>query len=136
MIETIEDLTLLIGEDKYHCFLTIKEYIEEHYDLKQTFKEQKVKTKKWKYELKFTKGSKTFCGFYFTTHCFGFMIILGKEERMKVDAIKEQLSNEFIKLYDETQTYHDGKWLMLELDNLDLWEDIKKLLSIKRKPNK
>lgn len=40
----------LIGKDKYGVFLTIKKYIEEHAPMEQIFKEQKVRTKKWKYE--------------------------------------------------------------------------------------
>lgn len=133
----MEDLLIpIIGENKYHSFLVIKEYIENHYEVQQVLKEQKIKTKKWKYELKFSKGSKTFCSFYFTDHCLGFMIIFGKEERAKVEQIRNQLSNELLTLYDETQTYHDGKWFMLELENLDFFEDIKTLLAIKRKMKK
>lgn len=41
-----------------------------------------------------------------------------------------------MQLYKNTTTYHDGKWVMIELKDLSLLEDIKKLLLIKRKPNK
>lgn len=126
----------LIGSDKYIVFTTLRDYIEKNYTLEQVLKEQNIKTKKWKYELKFIKGSKTICSFYFANHCLGFMIIFGKDERNKIESIKDQLSNELNTFYEETPTYHDGKWLMLELENLSLLEDIKKLLSIKRKPNK
>ena len=126
----------LIGKDKYDVFLTIKKYIEEHAPMEQIFKEQKVRTKKWKYELKFVQGSKTFCGFYFADHCLGFMLIFGKEERNQIEQVRKQFSSPFLKQYDETETYHDGKWLMLELEDLFFFEDIKKLLMIKSKPNK
>lgn len=126
----------LIEKDKYDVFLTIKKYIEEHAPMEQIFKEQKVRTKKWKYELKFVQGRKTFCGFYFADHCLGFMLIFGKEERNQIEQVRKQFSSPFLKQYDETETYHDGKWLMLELEDLFFFEDIKKLLMIKSKPNK
>lgn len=126
----------LISRERYDLFLTIKDYIEENYDMEQIFKEQRIKTKKWKYELKFVKGQKTFCGFYFADQCLGFMLIFGKEERNKIEAIRKQLSHKLLELYDETEIYHDGRWFMLELNDLSLWEDIKELLTIKRKPNK
>ena len=135
-MEYEKTLINLIGKDKYDVFLEIKDYIENNYNVEQTLKEQKVKTKKWKYELKFVKGTKTFCGFYFTDNCLGLMMIFGKDERNKVEDIRDELSNDLLLLYDETKTYHDGKWLMLELDDLSLFEDIKRLLLVKRKRDK
>lgn len=64
------------------------------------------------------------------------MLIFGKEERNQIEQAKKQFSSLFLKQYDETETYHNGKWLMLELEDLFFFEDIKKLLMIKSKPNK
>lgn len=134
-MENEKILMNLIGNTKYEAFVSIKEYIENNYTLEQTFKEQNIKTKKWKYELKFVKGKKTFCGFYFCENCLGLLIIFGKDERNKVDAIRNELSKELLELYDNTEIYHDGKWFMLELEDLSFLESIKQLLCIKRKPN-
>ena len=38
--------------------------------------------------------------------------------------------------YDETRTYHDGKWLMFEPEDTSLFDDFIRLLGIKRKPNR
>ena len=40
------------------------------------------------------------------------------------------------RIYDETKTYHDGKWLMFEPTDTTLFDDFVKLLRIKRKPNR
>ncbi|KQC07174.1 MAG: hypothetical protein APR62_06800 [Smithella sp. SDB] len=56
------------------------------------------------------------------------------KERTKVETIKYSLSQQTRKEYDKATTYHDGKWLLLVIDNEEIIEDIKKLLSIKRKP--
>ena len=64
------------------------------------------------------------------------MIVLGKDERLKFEADKDSYSKEVQKIYDNTHTYHDGKWVMFEPTDTTLFNDFIKLLSIKRKPNK
>ena len=64
------------------------------------------------------------------------MLIFGKEERNQIEQVRKHFSSPLLKQYDETEAYHDGKWLMLELEDLFFFEDIKKLLMIKSKPNK
>ena len=92
--------------------------------------------KAWKYEYKYRRGGKTLCALYAREGCVGFMIILGKGERSKFEADRDNFSKEIQKIYDETQTYHDGKWLMFEPVDTTLFDDFIRLLRIKRKPNR
>lgn len=64
------------------------------------------------------------------------MVIFGKDERAKFEADKQSYSLEVQKVYDESKTYHDGKWMMFELTDASLFDDMGKLLLIKRRPNK
>lgn len=67
---------------------------------------------------------------------FGFMVILGKGERDKFEMQRELFSKEVQTLYDEATVYHDGKWIMFELRNTELFSDIERLLETKRLPNR
>ena len=49
---------------------------------------------------------------------------------------KENYSKEVQRIYDETKTYHDGKWMMFELSDTSMFDDFIRLLRIKRKPNR
>ena len=69
-------------------------------------------------------------------NCIGFMIVLGKDERIKFEAEKETYSKEVQEIYDNTHTYHDGKWIMFEPIDTSLFNDFIRLLCVKRKPNK
>ena len=40
------------------------------------------------------------------------------------------------KNFDEANTYHDGKWVMFEPVDTSMFDDLIRLLKIKRKPNK
>ena len=64
------------------------------------------------------------------------MIIFGKEERAKFEAVRDTFSNAVCRQYDEAQTYHDGKWVMFEPTNTAELDDYMRLLAVKRKPNR
>lgn len=124
-----EELENLIGDTKLNAFYTICNYINDNYKARPVWNDG---GKKWDYEYKFIKSSKTLCAFYFKQSCLGFMIIFGKKERNYFEQNKNEYTKEICKIYDSTTTYHDGKWLMIEIENLNLFEDIKKLLKVKR----
>lgn len=128
-----EELEKLIGVGKVNIFYDIVNAITVLYDMERTWNDG---GKKWTYEYKFRKGGKTLCAFYFKENTLGFMVVFGKEERAKVDEIRSELSTAVLDTYDNAQTYHDGKWVMLNITDYSIVEDIKKLLLIKRKPNR
>ena len=66
----------------------------------------------------------------------GFMIILGKDELLKFETERENYSEEVQEIYEEAQTYHNGKWIMFEPVDTSLFQDFIRLLRIKRKPNR
>ncbi len=128
-----EELEKLIGIDKVNTFYDIAKEITKLYDMEQIWN---TGGKKWKYEYKFRKGGKTLCTFYFKDNTLGFMIIFGKDERTKVEEIRKELSPNVLESYDTAETFHDGKWVMFNITNNSIIGDLKKLLFIKRKPNR
>ena len=64
------------------------------------------------------------------------MVTLGKDERARFEADRSEYSESDQKVYDDSKTYHDGKWVMFEPTTKDQFEDYMKLLVLKRKPNR
>lgn len=128
-----EELEKLVGIDKVNIFYDIVDEITKLYDMEQIWNNG---GKKWTYEYKFRKGGKTLCAFYFNDNTLGFMIIFGKDERIRFEEIRSELSFEVLETYDNAETFHDGKWVMFDITNNSIIEDLKKLLFIKRKPNR
>lgn len=128
-----EKLEKLVGINKVSIFYDIVGEITKLYDMEQKWNNG---GKKWSYEYKFRKGGKTLCAFYFKDNTLGFMIIFGKEERVKVEKIRNELSSIVLETYDNAETFHDGKWVMFNITDNSIIEDLKKLLFIKRKPNR
>ena len=128
-----EEMTALVGQSLYNVWNRLCALIDEKYDM-DCLCDQGGKA--WKYEYKYRRGGKTLCALYARESCVGFMIILGKDERLKFEADRENYTKEVQKIYDEAQTYHDGKWIMFEPIDTTLFDDFIRLLRIKRKPNR
>ena len=132
-IPTNEEMVDLIGRQLFDVWTKLCDLIESKYDLERLWNSG---GKKWTYEYKYRKGGKSLCALYAKENVFGFMVIFGKSERAKFEASRNDYSLEVQKIYDESTTYHDGKWMMFELTDTSLFSDMEKLLLIKRRPNK
>ena len=128
-----EELTALVGKPLYDVWKKLCALIDEKYEMERLWNSG---GKAWTYEYKYRRGGKTLCVLYARESCVGFMIILGKDERLKFEANRESYSKEVQEKYDEAQTYHDGKWIMFEPVDTSLFHDFIRLLQIKRKPNR
>ncbi len=132
-VPTDEEMIALIGQPLFKVWTGLSNLIESKYDMERLWNNG---GKKWKYEFKYRRGGKSLCALYAKENVFGFMIIFGKDERAKFEADRNDYSTEVQRIYDESTTYHDGKWMMFQLTDSSLLSDMEKLLRIKRKPNK
>ncbi len=136
MLEKIperEEMIALVGASLFEIWEKLCALIDEQYDMDCLWdKGGKV----WTYEYKYRRSGKTLCALYARENCVGFMIIFGKDERLKFEKDRENYSQEAQRIYDESRTYHDGKWMMFEPMDTSLFEDFLRLLRIKRRPNR
>lgn len=132
-IPNAEEMTALIGQPLYDIWQELCAMIDEKYDMERLWNNG---GKAWTYEYKYRRGGKTLCALYAKENCVGFMIIFGKDERVKFEASRGNYSEEVQKIYDEAKTYHDGKWVMFEPVDTSMFRDFIHLLGVKRKPNR
>jgi hypothetical protein len=130
---TSEVMESLIGNELYLVWNALCLFIDQMYDMDRLWNSG---GKKWNYEYKYHRGGKTLCALYAKENTFGFMVILGKVERDKFENQREHFSQEVQRTYDNATTYHDGKWIMFELKNKELFNDIGRILQIKRLPSR
>ena len=133
IIPNKEQMTYLVGESLWEIWEKLCALIDEKYDMDCLWNNG---GKAWTYEYKYRRGGKTLCALYARENCVGFMVILGKDERLKFEKDRENYSKEVQRIYDEAKTYHDGKWIMFEPIDTSLFDDFIRLLGIKRKPNR
>ena len=128
-----EVLAGLLGPELYVTWQQLCDGIDEKYEMEHLSSEGH---KEWKYEYKFRRGGKTLCALYAAENRIGFQVIFGKAERERFEAVRESFPGQIQTAYDNARTYHDGKWVMFEIENADLLSDYVRLLAIKRKPNR
>lgn len=126
-------LKALLGEEKYSVFMELTGMIDALYDVDRTWDKG---FRDWLYEYKYRRGGKTLCTFYMKENEARFLVTLGKAERDKVEAKREEFSQEFLTVYENTPSLHDGKWLWLEIKQNFNMKDAEALLKVKRRPSR
>jgi len=87
-------------------------------------------------ELKFRRSGKTVLTIYIRDDRFDFLVIFGKAEREKFDVRRGEFSQKIQAIYNSSKTYHDGKWMMIPVTDLETLEAVKQMIMIKKKPNR
>ena len=123
----------LIGSKNFDIWNKLVAGIDSLYEMDRTWNKG---FGDWIYEYKYRRGGKTLCTFYAKQGIANILITLGKAEREKVELKREDFSPLLLTLYDETKTYHDGKWWWIPIDEVLSMDDIINLLKIKRRPNR
>ena len=126
-------MTDLLGQPLFEVWQKLCEVIDEKYEMERLWN---AGGKNWIYEYKYRRGGKTLCSLYAKDNRIGFMIIFGKNEREKLEEMRDTLSDAVCRRYDEAKTYRDGKWGMFEPTDTSEFDDYMKLLAVKRKPNR
>ena len=89
--------------------------------------------KKHGWSLRYKKG-RSFCTLIPEKGGLAIVIVFGAEERERFADIRTTLSKRTRSEYDAAKTYHDGKWLRLQVSDDQTLKDVERLLAIKRKP--
>ena len=123
-----------VGGDAYRSWERVTQWIERNYP--GVFKpDWQFGGKKHGWGLRYKKG-KSFCTLIPEKNRFVIQIVFGAEERASVEKIRHELSAQIEREYAAAKTYHDGKWLFLAIDSERTLDDVKRLLSVKRKSRK
>lgn len=78
------------------------------------------------------KKSRAFCTLLPEYGSFSAVIVLGEAEREKFEAQRSSFSARLSRLFDETETFRDGKWLKVDILSAEDLRDITALLALKR----
>ena len=81
------------------------------------------------------KKSKSFCTLIPERGRTIVLIVFGGPERKKAEAVLRSLTPAVREAYRQAPTYHDGKWVVLSIDQDKTLADIQTLLGVKRTPD-
>lgn len=86
--------------------------------------------------LKFRQGKKTILSINIHEDRYDFQVIFGKAEREEFESVRDSFPPFICQLYDSSHTYHDGKWMLIPVADLEALETVKRLILIKKNPNR
>jgi hypothetical protein len=89
--------------------------------------------RKYGWTLRFKK-SKSFCTFVPERRRFNVLLVFGGAEREKVERLLPHLVSHVREDYGKSTTYHDGKWVFVNVDSAKVLSDIEQMLVLKRHP--
>ena len=85
------------------------------------------------WSLRYTK-TKALCSLVPAYRLLSVLVVLGGAEREKFEERRYSWSPQLVKLYDETRSYHDGKWLTVAVSSAAQRREVIELVSMKRPP--
>lgn len=129
-VPTKEDIEKLIGSYAMEAWDELVGFVESNYDFEPVW-DNGGKYGLW--EVKYRRSGKTLCAFYMKDGYLTVLIVFGKAEREKFELTRSDFCPAVTVLYDNTYQYHDGKWLWIDVKDMRLVEDVKKLIIIKKR---
>ena len=86
--------------------------------------------------LKFRQGKRAILSINIHEDRYDLQIIFGKAEREKFEARRAEFSPAMQTVYDSNETVSDGKWMLIPVADMETLEEVKKLILIKKNPNR
>lgn len=129
---TDESVVAFIGVDAAARWSALLDFIESAYP--------GVFTGEWLYggakhgwTLRFKK-SKSFCTLIPERGRMRVVIVFGAAERDKAEGLLPDLASHVRDDYVDATTYHDGKWVVIDIDSDEVLREVERLLQVKRRP--
>jgi hypothetical protein len=128
---TKDEMYKFLGKQAGLMWKQITNYVDENYEFGPVRYGEGLDA-----TIRYRRSGKTLLTFYPKRNELTALIILGKKEVEKFENSKTEFSSELIDIFVNTKQYHDGRWLHIKIPPFNNFDDIKKLLMIKKKPRK
>jgi hypothetical protein len=126
------DIISFIADSKaVRAWKQMLEYLDTAYDLSR---EILYYGDKYGWLVRYRRSKRTIISLFPETNSFSFLMVFGKNEIDKFVDQKSEFLPSIVEVFDNTEKLHDGKWLWIRVTDSSMLEDLKKLISIKRKP--
>ena len=128
---TEKQMLKLLGK-KATLWSSLREYLANHYP--ECIPVFTIEGKNADYTIRYRKSGKTLVTLYPGKKSLTVLVVLGKKEVDKVEQFENKLSKKIRELFNNTEQFHDGRWLWIKPSTQKDIESIKMLLNAKRRP--
>lgn len=88
------------------------------------------------WNIKYKKSGKSLCTLYPMSGYFIALVVIGDKEMQEAEFLIPLCSSSVQDVFKNTKTGHGQKWLMIEVRDTEIIDDILALISLRKKPRK
>ena len=129
-VPTMEDISAYVRNPVCE---ELSEFIIDTYKVKPVFEYSRCSWPGW--NVKFKKSGKSLCTFYPYEGYLGVLVVIGQKEKERFERELPMMGSYMRKLYEETKEGMGQRWLLIELEDPDMLEDVKHCIHIRRYPD-
>ena len=127
---SIAEIEEYLVSDSRSNWLSLTDFLKEKYNSCPNVMYSKCSAKKG-WNVKYKYKSKSLCTLYPMKDYFTALIVLGEKERTLFDIIREDFTDYLKSLYDNCTLFNNTKWLMVDVKNQEILNDVKNLIKIR-----
>lgn len=129
--ETGMSFTAISKQVHSPLFDSLCSYLEETYQVKPVVEFSKC-TMQYGWNVKYKKGGRSLCTLYPQEGSFLALVVIGTREIAEAEILLPFLTEYVQQAFAETKTGIQQKWLMIEVKNTEVLEDVKQLVALRR----
>ncbi len=127
---SLEDMTNYIEGKAKERWRNILEFITNNYNSKPNIMYSKCSAKPG-WNVKYKKNGKALCTLYPDKDYFTALIVLNNDDMEWLKGMRNDYTTYFLNLFDNCGLFNGTKWLMIEVRNDKILEDIKNIIDLK-----
>ncbi|MGE5626628.1 MAG: DUF3788 domain-containing protein [Solirubrobacterales bacterium] len=85
------------------------------------------------WNVKYKKSGRALCTLYPMENYFICLVVIGGKEAIEAEIAIDSCNPYIQGLYNDARPYNGGKWLMVDIKNKEIMDDVNKLISLKIK---
>ncbi len=129
---TERKISTTIGSRGAKLWKQIRGFLEKNYDFQP---ELQFYGQKYGWCHRYRRKGKTLCTLFPEMKAFTVLVTLGKKEIEDVESSLSAFNRDTQKVFAEARQFHDGKWIYKRVLNKSDLDDIKSLITIKKRPS-
>lgn len=127
-----EEISDFVGNG---CWNDLGHFLHETYDISPSVEYSRCSMNRG-WNVKYKKGRKAVCTLYPEDGYFTCLVSIGSKDAPEAELLLSGCTPYVQELYKKTTLFNGGRWLMIDVKNPDVLEDVKTLIGVRMKKKK
>lgn len=125
--------TFISSKKAIKLFESLLKFLDDNYNFEQ---EIVFGGKNYGVMVRYRKNGKTLVSIFPEKDAIAIVLVYGKKEVITFEANRTVFDSYMTEIFDNTHQYHDGRWMLIRLNDNTLLPDLEKMIMIKKSVKK